>query len=412
MSIDTTVKVGFDGSAVKGGLKNIGGMFGKFSKEVGTGAARKVGEFGTDLLGKAVEFAVQGATAIFDFAGDLKDLASLTGESAQELMILNEQLKLAGAESGESGKQLLTLSKGIYASAEAAKKGEKDDVWNIFDKLGLTLSDLMSMKPAEQIRSIFSAMSANKIPKDQANSFIETLFGGKGVLKYGKVFADGFAESRQTAMNNLGPLLKMTDKEILGYEAAGDEAGRLMNARMQLSSSFAKGLTGGNTGEIIASTLKMFFDSIGKAAEFMERAGAALRNTFEYIGQVGFGNTQDGCDIASAPSVCGTLRQRVLDFAAVVRTHNRCYGQHRGGSAFFIHHALRWEILLVVTVVNLSFGTITDVCCNLLWDGSPVSRHKCRQFRIERVNQTKVDDPERRYHRHSDFHGRAIRRVV
>ena len=293
MSIDTTVKVGFDGSAVKGGLKNIGGMFGKFSKEVGTGAARKVGEFGTDLLGKAVEFAVQGATAIFDFAGDLKDLASLTGESAQELMILNEQLKLAGAESGESGKQLLTLSKGIYASAEAAKKGEKDDVWNIFDKLGLTLSDLMSMKPAEQIRSIFSAMSANKIPKDQANSFIETLFGGKGVLKYGKVFADGFAESRQTAMNNLGPLLKMTDKEILGYEAAGDEAGRLMNARMQLSSSFAKGLTGGNTGEIIASTLKTFFDSIGKAAEFMERAGSALRNTFEYIGQVGFGKVFD-----------------------------------------------------------------------------------------------------------------------
>jgi len=293
MSIDTTVKVGFDGTAVKGGLKNIGGMFGKFSKEVGTGAARKVGEFGTDLLGKAVEFAVQGATAIFDFAGDLKDLASLTGESAQELMILNEQLKLAGAESEESGKQLLTLSKGIYASAEAAKKGEKDDVWNIFDKLGLTLSDLMSMKPAEQIRSIFSAMSANKIPKDQANSFIETLFGGKGVLKYGKVFADGFAESRQTAINNLGPLLKMTDKEILGYEAAGDEAGRLMNARMQLSSSFAKGLTGGNTGEIIASTLKTFFDSIGKAAEFMERAGAALRNTFEYIGQVGFGKVFD-----------------------------------------------------------------------------------------------------------------------
>ena len=37
------------------------------------------------------------------------------------------------------------------------------------------------------------------------------------------------------------------------------------------------------TGEIIASTLKTFFDSIGKAAEFMERAGAALRNTFEYI---------------------------------------------------------------------------------------------------------------------------------
>jgi len=293
MSIDTTVKVGFDGSAVKGGLKNIGGMFGKFSKEVGTGAARKVGEFGTDLLGKAVEFAVQGATAIFDFAGDLKDLASLTGESAQELMILNEQLKLAGAESGESGKQLLTLSKGIYASAEAAKKGEKDDVWNIFKELGLTLSDLMSMKPAEQIQSIFSAMSANKIPKEQANSFIETLFGGKGVLKYGKVFADGFAESRQTAMNNLGPLLKMTDKEILGYEAAGDEAGRLMNARMQLSSSFAKGLTGGNTGEIIASTLKTFFDSIGKAAEFMERAGAALRNTFEYIGQVGFGKVFD-----------------------------------------------------------------------------------------------------------------------
>lgn len=289
MSIDTTVKVGFDGTAVKSGLKNIGGMFGNFSKEVGIGAARKVGEFGTDWIGKAIEFLIQGSTAIFDFAGDLKDLSGLTGESAQELMILNEQLRLAGDKSGETGKQLLTFSKALYDSVEAAKRGERDDVWNIFNELGLSLSDLMRMKPAEQINSIFSAMSAANLPRDKANAYIEKLFGGRGVLKYGKVFADGMAESRLVAINNLGPLLKMTDKYIAGLEAAGDEAGRFKLARMQLSSSFVKGLTGGNTGQIVASSLKGIFDGISKAAEFLERAGAALRNTFEYIGQVGFG---------------------------------------------------------------------------------------------------------------------------
>jgi hypothetical protein len=293
MSIDTTVKVGFDGTAVKTGLKNIGGMFGKFSKEVGIGAARKVGEFGTDWVGKSIQFLVDGSTAIFNFAGELKDLAALTGESAQELMILNEQLKLAGADSGESGKQLLTFSKAIYESVEAAKKGEKDDVWNIFSDLGLSLGDLMRMKPAEKINSIFEAMSRNNLPKDKANAYIEKLFGGRGILKYGKIFADGMAESRQTAINNLGPLLKMTDKYIAGLEAAGDEAGRFKLAQLQLSSSFVKGLTGGNTGQIVAGSLKGIFDGIGKAAEFMERAGAALRNTFEYIGQVGFGKVFD-----------------------------------------------------------------------------------------------------------------------
>jgi hypothetical protein len=293
MSINTTVKVGFDGTAVKTGLKNIGGMFGKFSKEVGIGAARKVGEFGADWVGKSIQFLVEGATSIFDFASELKDLSALTGESAQELMILNEQLRLAGVEGGETGKQLLTFSKAIYESFEAAKKGEKDDVWNIFSDLGLTLADLMRMKPAAQIEAIFSAMSANNVPKDKANAYIEKLFGGKGVLKYGKVFADGMAESRQVAINNLGPLLKMTDKYIAGLESASDEAGRFKNAQLQLSSAFVKGLTGGNIGQILTGSLKMFFDGIGKAAEWLERAGATLRNTFEYIGQVGFGKVFD-----------------------------------------------------------------------------------------------------------------------
>jgi len=293
MSINTTVKVGFDGTAVKTGLKNIGGMFGKFSKEVGIGAARKVGEFGTDWVGKSIQFLVEGATAIFDFAGELKDLAALTGESAQELMILNEQLKLAGADSGESGKQLLTFSKAIYESVEAAKKSEKDDVWNIFSDLGLSLGDLMRMKPAERINSIFEAMSVNNLPRETANAYIEKLFGGKGLLKYGKVFADGMAEIRQTAINNLGPLLKMTDKYIDGLEAVGDETGRFKLAQLQLSSAFVKGLTGGNTGQIVAKSLKEIFDGVGKAAEWLERAGATLRNTFEYIGQVGFGKVFD-----------------------------------------------------------------------------------------------------------------------
>jgi hypothetical protein len=136
-------------------------------------------------------------------------------------------------------------------------------------------------------------MSAKNLPRDKANAYIEKLFGGRGILKYGKVFADGMAESRQTAINNLGPLLKMTDKYIAGLEAAGDEAGRFKLAQLQLSSSFVKGLTGGNTGQIVAGSLKGIFDGIGKAAEWLERAGAALRNTFEYIGQVGFGKVFD-----------------------------------------------------------------------------------------------------------------------
>jgi hypothetical protein len=151
----------------------------------------------------------------------------------------------------------------------------------------------MRMKPAAQIEAIFSAMSANNVPKDKANAYIEKLFGGKGVLKYGKVFADGMAESRQVAINNLGPLLKMTDKYIAGLESASDEAGRFKNAQLQLSSAFVKGLTGGNIGQILTGSLKMFFDGIGKAAEWLERAGATLRNTFEYIGQVGFGKVFD-----------------------------------------------------------------------------------------------------------------------
>ena len=124
MSINTTVKVGFDGTAVKSGLKNIGGMFGKFSKEVGIGATRKVGELGTDLLGKTLSFFAETPAMFMDYAGDLKDLSTLTDVSVNKLQILQEAFRLAGVDSIDAGKSIGLLAKAIYEAQQQVASGE------------------------------------------------------------------------------------------------------------------------------------------------------------------------------------------------------------------------------------------------------------------------------------------------
>lgn len=288
MSIDTTVKVGFDGSAVKGGLKNIGGMFGKFSKEVGIGAARKVGEIGTDTLGKALSFFAETPAMFMDYAGDLKDLSTLTDVSVNKLQILQEAFKLSGVESIDAGKSIGLLAKAIYEAKTQAKSGEGGDMVDLFDLLKIGIGELSRMKPDEQIERIFSAMRDANMPMGQQFDIMQKLFG-KGGIRMLQAFRDNFAGTMKQAKSNLGSFGKMTNEEVAGLEALGDEAGRLPIVKMQLFRNLLNGVFGSAAGSSAADQLKKIFDNIMANDDKMQAFGAIFRNTFEYIGQNGFG---------------------------------------------------------------------------------------------------------------------------
>jgi len=287
MSINTTVKVGFDGTAVKTGLKNIGGMFGKFNKEVGIGAARKVGELGTDLFGRALSFFAEAPGLFLDYAGELKDLSTLTGESIENLQLLQETFRLAGVDSIDTGKSILLLSKSISQAKDEALNDGEGPMVEIFDKLKLGIGDLMRMKPAAQIETIFAAMNANVPEFGDQVKIMQALFG-KGGIKMLQVFRDNFAGTMEKAKSNLAGMAKMSKEEVDGLESLDDELGRLPIMKMRIFRNLLDGIFGENTGATAAENVGKVFDAIGDGGEEIQKLGEKMRELFDYVEKNGF----------------------------------------------------------------------------------------------------------------------------
>jgi hypothetical protein len=232
-----------------------------------------------------------------DYAGDLKDLSTLTDVSVNKLQVLQEAFRLAGVASMDTGKTIVLLSKSISEAREDALSGG-GPMSEIFDKLKLGIGDLEKMKPAEQIEAIFYAMGQN-VPKfgDQVK-IMQALFG-KGGLKMLQAFRDNFSGTMAQAESEIGSFGKMTKEEIDGLEALGDQAGRLPIVKMALFRNLLNGLFGAGAGSTAADELKKVFDSIIVGGDSMQAFGKKLRNTFKYIEQNGFGKIFDDLKIAS-----------------------------------------------------------------------------------------------------------------
>lgn len=286
MSIDTTVKVGFDGTAVKSGLKNIGGMFGNFSKEVGIGAARKVGEIGTDILGSLIQQFATVPGMFMDYTGDLVDLSTKTGESIENLQLLQEAFRLAGVESVDTGKTIFTLQKAIADARDEAAKGTKGPILEVFDKLGIAVSDIMNLKPVDQIEAIFNALN-DPITTPFIEQILQTLFGKSG-HKLLQAFRDNFQATIKQAGANLSEFGKMTDKEAKGFEHLGDVIGMIDLVKMKLFRNLLLGIFGTDIGETAAVQLQKIFDEIGKAGESLQKFGKSVKELFTHYGEIGF----------------------------------------------------------------------------------------------------------------------------
>jgi hypothetical protein len=286
MSIDTTVKVGFDGSAVKGGLKNIGGMFGKFSKEVGIGAARKVGEIGTDILGSLVQQFAAVPGMFMNYTGDLVDLSNATGESIEKLQLLQRAFGIAGVESIDTSKTIYTLHKAIADARDEAASGTKGPILEVFDKLGIAVSDIMNLKPVEQIEAIFNALN-DPVTAPYIEQILQTLFGRSGVRLI-QAFRDDFAGTMKRAGEDLGEMGKMTIEQAKGFEHLGDVIGMMDLVKMKLFRNLLVGIFGADIGETAAVQLQKIFDEIGKAGESLEKFGKSVKELFTHYGDIGF----------------------------------------------------------------------------------------------------------------------------
>ena len=287
MSIDTTVKVGFDGSAVKGGLKNIGGMFGKFSKEVGIGAARKVGEFGADIAGKVVDFFATAPGQYMDYIGDLKDLSTASRETFNNLQILKRVFEMTGASGVDASKMIFTLTKAIGTAKEEAESGVKGPMLETFDALGVSAFELMNSGIVDQIRKIFAALNAPGFDKDKIPGIMSNLLG-RASPRMMTGLGENLEANIAQAEEDVGSLLKLTTEQINGSERLGDVLSLMPLTKIKVFSNILNGIFGTGAEESAASMLQKLFNTIDKAGAQLENFGKSVRELFGHYGDIGF----------------------------------------------------------------------------------------------------------------------------
>jgi len=182
MAIGTSVKVGFDGDAVKRGFGGIKGMFGGLARSFGKGAAMMGGAMaGKTLLDLAIK-AGTGMNALADFAGEAEDTALQTGSTTAEIIKLDRALQLAGANV-QAGMMLSTLSDNMY---DATHGGQ--ELQDVFNSIGLNAYNLAQMRPMDQFMAVGEALKDSNKDLNELNNITEKIFGGKMVMQLIKLF--------------------------------------------------------------------------------------------------------------------------------------------------------------------------------------------------------------------------------
>ena len=223
MAIGTTVKVGFDASAVRSGMGGLKGLFSgamRGMRQVGIGAARQVGAGMTDMLGRVLMAIPEGIKETMDWAGNLNDMSAQTGVAISKLVVMEEALRMAGAEAADTSRMISTLADNLNEARDST--GPARDALN---KLGFLAEDFANVPIDEAFEMI--GKKAASLPKDfrGLEGIMADLFGAKMGFKLIRFFRD-FEGGMKAAENNVGKFANRLDTTAGGYDQMSDALGR------------------------------------------------------------------------------------------------------------------------------------------------------------------------------------------
>lgn len=230
MSIGTTVRLGFDASAVKKGFSLLPRMFSgamKGLKWAGVGAAAKVGAGVTDLLGKAIMAVPNGIKDMMDYAGTLNDISNQTKIAVKDLMVLEEAMRLSGAE-GDTARMISTFAKNLR-SAMTEEGGPN----TALRKLGFSPDEFKGLKVDDAFRKIGMAAKDFQGDVGELEDIMSDLFGARMGYKLIRFFSD-FEGNMKQASNNVGEWGDQMQERAQGIDDIGDAMGRWKNRWLQL----------------------------------------------------------------------------------------------------------------------------------------------------------------------------------
>ena len=193
----------------------LGRGIGKLGNVVSNVAASGLKAFAVSipLVGAAL---AAGVAHVYDFGGELSDMASRTGISAEKLVVLTQALKDSGVEFGAL---VPALKKMQVALVSVAKGGSA----KVFEQIGLHVSDLLDLDPGEQFERVGAAIAKMENPAARAAAAVE-LFGKSGMNML-SFFADESA--MQTARDSIGEQAKLLGDNAEQFDRISDRLGRV-----------------------------------------------------------------------------------------------------------------------------------------------------------------------------------------
>lgn len=320
--LGSTFKLGFDSSMVSRGLGQLSKKLAGFGKEIGIGAARRVGERMTDTLGQVLSYLPDAAKEFADWSGEMVDMNDQTGASIETLNELTEALRLCGMETDNTGKILSVMTKNLQKAA-----ADGGPVADALKAIGLDAQAIAGMNIDQQFFEIGKAIAeANKVTKTpitfrswmgDTTKIVETkdtlkdmelitssIFGAKAGFKLIRFFRNFDANMGQ-AKNNVKNLNSIIGGDLLqNVDTLGDSLGRWSILKKEAMASLFKQFDRiqgfKSLGDKIFDNIDMtkmdsFFESIGSllqrnieaalGQDFQQSIGDIFRTLGKYIGE-------------------------------------------------------------------------------------------------------------------------------
>jgi hypothetical protein len=268
--IGSTVRLGFDATAVQKGLGGLGGLFGRMGRQIGIGGLRQVGAQITDLIGRAFLAVPQAQKEMMDWAGNMTDMAAQTGVSIQSLLVMEEALRMTGASAADTSRIMSVFKDNLFEASQGAEAQK-----TALNKLGFSAQDFKDMNIDEAFYTIGKAVSELGPDFEGLEGIMADLFGARMGYKMIRFFRD-FQGSMATAKKNVSGFSDVSDRMFAGFDNISDIMGRWSNTRRNLMMAFSGGMAGDQGIELAGEGLDLLFDKLNSLAPAMRDFGQQM----------------------------------------------------------------------------------------------------------------------------------------
>jgi hypothetical protein len=282
--IGSTVRLGFDATAVQKGLGGLGGLFGRIGRQIGVGGLQRVGHQITDLMGRMIVALPAAGKEMLDWAGNMTDMSAQTGVSIQSLLVMEEALRMTGASAADTSRIMSVFKDNLYEASQGAEAQK-----NALNRLGFGASDLKHMNVDEAFYAIGKRVSELGPEFEGLEGIMADLFGARMGYKMIRFFRD-FDGSMDTAKKNVKSFGDVSDDTFTNFDNISDIMGRWAMTRRSLLAGFFEGLVGAGGIENAAASLDGMFDRLNGMSDKMREMGKIIRNSFQYVQQEGMGS--------------------------------------------------------------------------------------------------------------------------